>query len=95
MALYVFLWSSCLGYCYPNQLEMQRVRNEDLCMIIIDRGVVDDHLPNHVLNSLKRFKRQCLTEYYHETDVDNLRKQRRKEMQERKKARALSSTGGI
>ena len=64
-------------------------------MIIVDRGVVEDHLPNHVLSSLERFKRQCLAAHCKEAEVENLRKLRKKEMDERRKARALSSAGGI
>ena len=57
----------------PTQLEMEKLQNEDLCMILIDRGAVEDHLPNHVLASLERFKRQSLAPYYNEAEVDRLR----------------------
>ena len=36
---YVIFYSIFLGCCYPNVLEMQRLCNEDLCMIIIDRAL--------------------------------------------------------
>ena len=50
----------CLGYCYPNKLSVERISSEDLCVLLMDRGMVDDHLPNSVLNALKRCKNQFL-----------------------------------
>ena len=45
----------CLpGYFYPNKLSVERIDNEDLCMLEIDRGMFDDHLPTAVLSALKR-----------------------------------------
>ena len=32
---------------------MQWVSTEDLCVIILDQGVVDNHMPNNVMDSLK------------------------------------------
>ena len=89
-----FFPCSCFGYFYPNQLEMERVRNEDLCMIIIDRGAVEDHLPNHVLAALQRFKRQSLGQSYREAEVERLREEAWREMNQKRKARALSSARG-
>ena len=85
---------SFLGCCYPNQLEMERLRNEDLCMILIDRGVVEDHLPNHVLDSLVQFKQQCLAQHYKEEEVERLREVRRRERQEHREARNKTNTAG-
>ena len=53
----------CLGYCYPNELAVERISSEDLCVIIMDRGMMDDHLPNAVLNALKRCKKQFLLDH--------------------------------
>ena len=93
--IYILLYPcSCFGYCYPNQLEMERVRNEDLCMIIIDRGAMEDHLPNHVLAALQRFKRQSLGQSYREAEVERLREEAWREMNQKRKARALSSARG-
>ena len=50
----------CLGYCYPNRLAVERISSEDLCVMIMDRGMIDDHLPNAVLNALKRCKKEFL-----------------------------------
>jgi hypothetical protein len=47
----------CLGYFYPNKLSVELIDNEDLCMLEIDRGMFDDHLPTAVLSALKRCKR--------------------------------------
>ena len=33
-------------------------------MIVMDRGMVDDHLPNAVLNALKRCKKEFLPDYH-------------------------------
>ena len=32
---------------------MQWVSTEDLCVIILDEGVIDNHMPNNVMDSLK------------------------------------------
>ena len=85
---------SCLGYWYPNQLEMERVSNEDFCMLMIDRGAVDDHLPNHVLASLMRFKAQSLAPTYSEEQVERLREEAWRDTQRKIKARPLSSRKG-
>ena len=53
----------CLGFCFPNKLSVERISSEDLCVLIVDRGMVDDHLPNSVLNALKRCKKQFLTKH--------------------------------
>jgi hypothetical protein len=50
----------CLGYCYPNRLAVERISSEDLCVMIMDRGMMDDHLPNAVLNALKRCQKEFL-----------------------------------
>ena len=47
----------CLGYFYPNKLSVKPIDNEDLCMLEIDRGMFDDHLPTAVLSALKRCQR--------------------------------------
>ena len=63
-------------------------------MIMIDRGAVDDHLPNHVLASLMRFKRQNLAPTYSEEQVETLREEAWRDMQQKRKARALSNERG-
>ena len=73
---------------------MERLRNEDLCMILIDRGVVEDHLPNHVLDSLVQFKQQCLAQHYREEEVKKLREVGKRERQERREARKKTNTAG-
>ena len=47
----------CLGYFYPNKLSVETISNDKLCMLEIDRGMFDDHLPTAVLNALKRCQR--------------------------------------
>ena len=50
----------CLGYCYPNQFSLEHISSEDLCVLKIDRGMFDDHLPNAALNALKMCKRKFM-----------------------------------
>lgn len=73
---------------------MEKLQNEDLCMIMIDRGAVEDHLPNHVLASLERFKRQSLAPYYNEAEVDRLRGESCRQIQRNREARALTNARG-
>lgn len=35
---------------------MTEVNRENLCVILIDKGILEDHLPNHVLDALKHCK---------------------------------------
>ena len=42
--------------CGQDELEVVEVNRENMCVILIDNGVVDDHLPNHVLSALKSCK---------------------------------------
>ena len=48
----------CLGYRYPNKLGVEHISSEDLCVLKIDRGMFDDHLPNAVLNALKMCEKE-------------------------------------
>jgi len=41
-------------------MKVSEICNEDLCVITVDRGTIDDHLPNNVLNALKRCKQQFM-----------------------------------
>lgn len=44
---------SCVASCYPDEIaSAQWVSMEDLCVIILDEGVVDNHMPNNVMDSL-------------------------------------------
>ena len=47
-----------LRLCYPDKLVMRHVNAEDLAVILVDRGMVDDHLPNNVLTALKKCQQQ-------------------------------------
>lgn len=38
---------------------MRHVNGEDLAVIVVDRGMIDDHLPNNVLAALKRCQREA------------------------------------
>lgn len=39
-------------------MELRHVNGEDLSVIMVDRGMVDDHLPNNVLAALKRCQQE-------------------------------------
>ena len=64
-------------------------------MIIMDRGVVEDHMPNHVLESLLRFKKQCIMPHYDQRTVDKLRTKREVARKERREARDQTSVTGL
>ena len=63
-------------------------------MILIDRGVVEDHLPNHVLDSLVQFKQQCLAQHYKEEEVKKLREFWKRLRHARIEARKKTNTAG-
>ena len=73
---------------------MKRLRNEDLCMIMIDHGVVEDHLPNHVLDSLVQFKQKCLLHHYNEEEVKSLREDKNQERHHCREAREQTNKKG-
>ena len=86
---------SFLGCCYPSELEMERVRNEDLCVIIMDRGIVEDHMPNHVLDSLLRFRKQCIEPHYDQGKVEELKTKNETERRDRRVAREKTNVTGL
>lgn len=48
-------------------MEVVEVNRENMCVILIDHGIVDDHLPNHVLSALKT----CKTQHMHSPKTYN------------------------
>ena len=56
---------------------------------------MEDHLPNHVMDSLVQFKKQCLLQHYDATAVEKLREKRRHEQQKRREARELTNLKGF
>ena len=52
------------------------MKGEDLCVIIVDRGMVDDHLPNNVLAALRRCRRELVGSKYDSTETALLRKEK-------------------
>ena len=87
--------SSFLGCCHPSEMEMVRVRNEDLCVILMDKGIVEDHMPNHVLDSLVRFKKQAILPHYSHTGVEEIKSKQETDRQARRKARERTETTGL
>lgn len=61
--------------CGQDELEVVEVNRENMCVILIDNGVVDDHLPNHVLSSLKSCK-TCFMDSPRTYDRDAIREMR-------------------
>lgn len=74
----------CLGYFIPNRMKVHHIPGEDLCVIKIDRGMIDDHLPNNVLNSLKRCQQQLIVSrgYDHPWDKESETWKRREKIHE-------------
>lgn len=53
------------------------VNRENMCIIFLDSGVVDDHLPTSVLDSLKKVKAQCMNTIntYSKQEIQDIRTQ--------------------
>ena len=62
-----------LRYCYPDTINLRYVSGEDLCVIVVDRGLVDDHLPNNVLKALIRCQEEIVGSRYNTDEVQLLR----------------------
>ena len=50
----------CLSFCVPNNLLVHHVAGEDLCVMKMDRGMVDDHLPNAVMSALDQCEKEFI-----------------------------------
>lgn len=73
---------SCLGGCDSNELSVREVSNEELCVIVVDKGLVSDHLPNEVFEALRLCKTQLIDRHgYSTVEVQRLRQ---KNVQQRK-----------
>lgn len=43
-----------MSRCFPDKVQsVQWVSTEDLCVIILDSGAVDNHMPNKVMESIQ------------------------------------------
>lgn len=51
---------SCGGASEDHQPAVAQVPNENIGVILVDKGMVEDHLPNHVLSALKLCKEKLL-----------------------------------
>jgi hypothetical protein len=60
-------------------MEVMEVNRENMCVILIDKGVVDDHLPNHVLHALKTCKTRFMSSpgTYDRETIQKLRDERK------------------
>ena len=62
---------------------MNHVNSEDSSEIIVDRGMVGDHLPNHVLSALLRCQKEIVGTLYKPNEVRSLRINKRQKISER------------
>ena len=61
---------------------MNHVNSEDICVITVDRGMVDDHLPNSVLAALLRCQKEIVGRQYRPRKVMSLRIEERQKISE-------------
>ena len=64
----------CLASCFPGQMKVSWVSSEDLCVILVDRGIVEDHLPTSVLEAMNHCVKHFLRGKYDPTETDQRRK---------------------
>ena len=70
-------------------------KNEDFCVIEVDRGMVQDHLPNEVLSAMLRCKDQLIDECgYIPEELDKFRKSKLKERLKRQEAMQQTAQTG-
>ena len=53
-------------WCDKDKLVMTEAYRENLCVILVDNGMIDDHLPNYVLAALKAYKLESGITFNHE-----------------------------
>ena len=61
-------------------------------MIVADRGIVEDHLPNSVMSALKECRRQALArldEQHKQAHIDVRRRERAQELRGKMELRAI------
>jgi len=68
-------------------MKVSEICNEDLCVITVDRGTIDDHLPNNVLNALKRCKQQFMDSVYNPGEVDHMQRKKSRDRHKEEVAR--------
>ena len=61
---------------------MNHVNSEDICELIVDRGMFDDHLPNRVLSALLHCQKQIVGRQYKSNEVELLRLEERRKISE-------------
>jgi len=65
---------------------MAETYRENMCVLLIDNGMVDDHLPNNVLSALKAFKEECGISF----QMDEIRNERKQQENFRARVRGVS-----
>ena len=62
--------------CYPDRLVVRHLNDEDLSVIMIERGMVDDHLPNNVLNALKGCQKEQVGNFRDAEEIRSMKEQK-------------------
>ena len=72
--MFVFTFSLSPAGADPD-MTVTEVHNENIGVILVDKGMVEDHLPNHVLAALKLYKEKLLlrNSQYDATKIKTLR----------------------
>ena len=55
---------------------MRHINDDDLSVIVVDRGMVDDHLPNNVLSALKRCQKKLVGSLYNAEEMQTMREEK-------------------
>ncbi len=58
------------------------MNGEDICVIMVDRGMVQDHLPNNVLAALIRCKKEMVGRQYKQREIRDLRMQEKERVKD-------------
>ena len=80
--------------CGDDKFTVMEVNRENMCVIMVDEGAVDDHLPNHVLHALESCKSQFInsSKTY---DREAVRKEREKREELLHRLHKIPSGGSV
>ncbi len=82
---YMYVVVFACSWCGKDSLVLDEVYRENLCVILVGDGMVDDHLPNNVLSALKAFKSECGVAF----KEDEIKRQRKQQESLRHKIRGV------
>ena len=69
----------CLGLCYPSQMKATWKSFEDFSTLIVDKGLVEDHLPTEVMAALKRCHKQYVHGRYDPAEIKTIWERRQED----------------